>query len=330
MRRCRWCAPRRCRSTCSLGTFASNRSRWSPPAKAPTSSSGATSCSRRSCSASSTVREPERAVELLDQLYAYLGPAAARRGPAWRRFLLETGADDEQLGSHLTRAHATAAVKAFYRQEVAAGIGDGRARPPSGGPAGGLRALEPARAGRLARADDAARALPALGAGRPGGDGARGRGPLPLPRPSGLRALGATAPSGEAGRHAREGRAARGRREGAAGGDRRAGQAAVPGTRDRALLHPGRARVGCGRAVAGGAGGDRDLGRAARRRPAPPLPGRSRDRRARVDGARRHPLDAALASRVRRSRGRRLPTGEPASRGSESIAPAEPRAEEAA
>ena len=70
-------------------------------------------------------REPERAVELLDQLYAYLGPAAARRGPAWRRFLLETGADDEQLGSHLTRAHATAAVKAFYRQEVAAGIGTG-------------------------------------------------------------------------------------------------------------------------------------------------------------------------------------------------------------
>jgi asparagine synthase (glutamine-hydrolysing) len=63
-------------------------------------------------------REPEHAAELLEQLYAYLGPAAARRGPAWRRFLLETGRDDDQLGSHLTRAKATAAVKAFYRPEI--------------------------------------------------------------------------------------------------------------------------------------------------------------------------------------------------------------------
>ena len=68
-------------------------------------------------------REPVRATELLEQLYSSLGPAAARRGPAWRRFLLETGAEDEQLGSHLTRAEATAAVKAFYRPEVAAEIG---------------------------------------------------------------------------------------------------------------------------------------------------------------------------------------------------------------
>jgi asparagine synthase (glutamine-hydrolysing) len=68
-------------------------------------------------------REPERAAELLEQLYSYLGPAAARRGPAWSRFLLETGADDEQLGSHLTRAEATATVKAFYRSEVTAETG---------------------------------------------------------------------------------------------------------------------------------------------------------------------------------------------------------------
>jgi asparagine synthase (glutamine-hydrolysing) len=64
--------------------------------------------------------EPQRAVKLLEQLYAYLGPAAARRGPAWSRFLLETGVDDEELGSHLTRARATQAVKAFYGAEVAA------------------------------------------------------------------------------------------------------------------------------------------------------------------------------------------------------------------
>ena len=68
-------------------------------------------------------REPERAGKLLDELYATLGPGGARRGPAWRRFLLETGAGDAQLGSHLTRVRATAAVKAFYRPEVAAEAG---------------------------------------------------------------------------------------------------------------------------------------------------------------------------------------------------------------
>jgi len=67
--------------------------------------------------------EPERAEALLDELYASLGPAGSRRGPAWRRFLLETGADDAQLGSHRTRAGATAVVKAFYRPEVAAETG---------------------------------------------------------------------------------------------------------------------------------------------------------------------------------------------------------------
>jgi asparagine synthase (glutamine-hydrolysing) len=67
--------------------------------------------------------EPERAEELLGQLYSHLGPAATRGGPAFRRFLLETGADDEQLGSHLTRAEATGAVKALYRSEVAEALG---------------------------------------------------------------------------------------------------------------------------------------------------------------------------------------------------------------
>jgi asparagine synthase (glutamine-hydrolysing) len=64
-------------------------------------------------------REPARAEALLEQLYSYLGPAARRRGPAWRRFILETGADDEQLGSHLTRAQATATVKSFFAPDVA-------------------------------------------------------------------------------------------------------------------------------------------------------------------------------------------------------------------
>jgi asparagine synthase (glutamine-hydrolysing) len=68
-------------------------------------------------------REPEHALALLDDLYPYLGAGGARRGPAWRRFLLETGSGDDPLGSHLTRVAATAAVKAFYREEVAGEIG---------------------------------------------------------------------------------------------------------------------------------------------------------------------------------------------------------------
>jgi len=65
-------------------------------------------------------REPERAEELLENLYPYLGGESGRRGPAWRRFLLETGAADDPLASHLTRAQATDTVKAFYSPEVRA------------------------------------------------------------------------------------------------------------------------------------------------------------------------------------------------------------------
>ncbi len=75
------------------------------------------------------------------------GPGGARRGPAWQRFLLETGSSDDPLRSHLTRAAATATVKAFYRPEVAAEIGDGAsldAAPRRA--AGGVRSLEHARA----------------------------------------------------------------------------------------------------------------------------------------------------------------------------------------
>jgi asparagine synthase (glutamine-hydrolysing) len=69
--------------------------------------------------------DPERARALLEEFYPYLGGGGARRGPAFTRFLLETGSPDDPLGSHLTRAEATATVKAFYRPEVAAEIGDG-------------------------------------------------------------------------------------------------------------------------------------------------------------------------------------------------------------
>ncbi len=68
-------------------------------------------------------RDPQRAAALVDELYDYLGPGAGRRGPIWRQFLLETGAADDLLGSHLTRAEATATVKALFRPEVAEGLG---------------------------------------------------------------------------------------------------------------------------------------------------------------------------------------------------------------
>ena len=65
--------------------------------------------------------DPARAGALVDELYGYLGPGS--RGPIWRQFLLETGAGDDLLGSHLTRARATATVKALYRPEVAEMLG---------------------------------------------------------------------------------------------------------------------------------------------------------------------------------------------------------------
>jgi asparagine synthase (glutamine-hydrolysing) len=71
--------------------------------------------------------EPEQAARLLDRLYPYLDRSAGRRGPAWRRFLLSSDLDGDQLSSHLTRARATATVKAFYRAEVREGLGEDRA-----------------------------------------------------------------------------------------------------------------------------------------------------------------------------------------------------------
>ena len=181
----------------------------------------------------------------------------------------------------------------------------------------------------MARARDAPRAVPALGAGRPGGDGARRRGPLPVPRPPRVRALG---------RGCRRPRKLDGMREKVAlreiaakvlpGRDRGARQAAVSRSRGRSLLRPRARRRGWRRRCRPPALAESgDLGRAARRRPSPPLPRGPRDRDARVDGARRDSLHPALASRVRRAGGRGYPpesreprvridrTGEPSSRG---------------
>ena len=67
--------------------------------------------------------DPDRARELLADLYPYLGTGGARRGPAWERAILDPRDSDDLLGSHLSRARATAAVKAFYRPELAEALG---------------------------------------------------------------------------------------------------------------------------------------------------------------------------------------------------------------
>ena len=214
-------------------------SQSSPPVRAPTSSSGATSCSKRSSCASSASTSRSAPRSYSNSSMPISAPAAARRGPAWRRFLLETGADDDELGSHLTRARATATVKAFYRPEVAAETEPTRvARPPS-------RANCRARFGRWSRLERAAwlelatllepYLLSAQGDRVAMAHGVEGR--FPVSRSPRLRSLGATA---------RRPRSCDGMREkvalrelagqGAAVGDRRARQAAVSCSRDRSVL----------------------------------------------------------------------------------------------
>lgn len=94
-------------------------------------------------------RDPERADAMLDALYGYLGAEGARRGPAFKRFLLETGAGDAELGSHLTRAEATATVKALYRDGLAEELGRGASLDR-------LRAALPASFGRWSPLERAA------------------------------------------------------------------------------------------------------------------------------------------------------------------------------
>ena len=162
--------------------------------------------------------DPERALELLADLYPHLGSTGARRGPGWARFLLETGAGEDPLSSHLTRVAATGAVRGFYKDELAAELNAEAALEPvrEGLPAGFAR-VGRARARRLAGGDHAARALPAGGAGRSRCDGAWGGGALPVSRSSCLRPLGRVAGRGEALRGERQDRPAQARRRAPAG-----------------------------------------------------------------------------------------------------------------
>jgi len=94
-------------------------------------------------------REPERAVALLAELYPYVAGTAARRGPAWERFFFEAGSGEDPLFSHQTRIAATAAVKAFYREEV-------RAELAAEDPLARLRAALPEAFGRWSALERAA------------------------------------------------------------------------------------------------------------------------------------------------------------------------------
>ena len=219
--------------------------------------------SRRSSSASVAQSDPEAAATQLDEVYAYLG-SAARRGPAFRRFVLETGADDPLLGSHLTRV---------------AGDGDGEVpvlRPRSARrrasarcaacarAARGLRRLEGSRQGLLPGGHDAPGDISARRPGRPGGDGERGGGPLPVPRPSRLRACSRPAGRREARRPGGQAPAAPAGRAGPARGDRIPAEAALPRPRGRAVLRPGGAPAWVEDALSPAVPGrDRHLGRRA-------------------------------------------------------------------
>ena len=92
--------------------------------------------------------DPQQALALLDGLYPYLGETGARRGPAFARFVLETGTAGDPLASHLTRIEATSTVKAFYRREVADETGEASLER--------LRAALPAGFGRWSELERAA------------------------------------------------------------------------------------------------------------------------------------------------------------------------------
>jgi asparagine synthase (glutamine-hydrolysing) len=243
--------------------------------------------------------EPGRALQLLEGLYTHLGPSAGRRGPAWQRFLMETGAGDAELGSHLTRAEATAAVKAFYSEEMAAAIGERdsldslRADLPLS--FSGWSPLE-----RAAWLELTTLLEPYLLASQ--GDrvamGAWGGGPLSVPRPSCLRSLRGPAAGAQAADRPdpRQDRASRPGGQSAAGRNRRARKAALPGAGGRAVLRPRRAGVGGGAALACRARTGGVLGFAKGRGPAAPLSSGPGDGHPRGHGLRRHSVRPALAS----------------------------------
>ena len=165
-------------------------------------------------------REPERARELLAQLYPYLGAGGARRGPAWQPLPARDGgrrrsarlASDPGRGDRGRSAPSTAPSSP---PELGADAGrwSGCASACRPGSTAGAR-LE-----RAAWLEVTTLLEPYLLAAQ--GDrvamAQRGRGPLPVPRPSRVRALGGAAGGAQARRHARQDRPPRAGRDAAPG-----------------------------------------------------------------------------------------------------------------
>ena len=259
----RWSAPLRCRSTCSPARCASRASPSSRPARAPTSCSGATTCSRRSCCASCTGATPSGRCELLDQLYPYLG-GPARRGPAWRRFLLETRrrrrparlAPDARVRDR-RRQGASTDPRSGRELDASAAL-DRAARRAPGGASTRWSALE-----RAAWLEVTTLLEPYLLAAQ--GDrvamahGVEGRYPFLDHRVFAHAARAAA--EREARRAARQGRAARARRERAAADDRRAAASSPTGRpRSRPFFAPEAPGLGRGALSPAALERDRHLG----------------------------------------------------------------------
>ena len=184
-------APRRCRSTCSPARPASRASRSSRRARAPTSCSGATTSSRRPRPARAAGARPG-ARRRRCSTSCTVPRRRGRRGEARRGAGSSSSraAGRSALGSHQTARAATRASRRFYRPEVAR-------RRSATDPLERLRAELPGPSPRWTRLERAAYlelttllGPPARRAGRPRRHGARRRGPLPVPRPPRLRALG--------------------------------------------------------------------------------------------------------------------------------------------
>src|SRR4051812_509143 len=153
---------------------------------------------------------------------ALFAPAALRADPAHQPVLFAGAAQHDQR------------LPAARRAALAA--------------AGGIRYLASAVARAIpGDALPAARLYP-LVAGRSRGNGTRGRGALPVPRPPGGRARRGAATGYEGARAAGKICTAPGARAGAAARDRRATQATLPRPRQRKLRAPGRAGL-CRRAA---------------------------------------------------------------------------------
>ena len=238
--------------------------------------------------------DPERALGLLDGLYAHLG-GQGRRGAAWHRAFLDSAAPGDPLESHLSRAAATAAVKALFSAELRETAGDGVLdRLRSDLPKAVLGATPLERAGWLERKTLLEPYLLSAQADRVSmAHGVEGRFPFLDHRVFGLAA------------RLPEERKLEGMRDKAAlrdlarqvlpAVDRRPRQAAIPRPRGPAVLRTGSAGLGRGAAVGACAAKDGLLGPAAGRRPRPPLPGGPRPGRPRGDGAHWGADDPALA-----------------------------------